>query len=76
LLEARIILALTIRTFEFRAAYDSLDELKDDGSYYARDDGWRRGKRDLDGEEAYPVLLGTAKPREGMPVRVRKVVGG
>ena len=76
MLEAKIILALTVRTFEFQTAYDALDELKDDGSYYAKDDSWRGGKQELDGEEAYPILLGTAKPREGMPVRVRKVLSG
>ena len=74
LLEARIILALVLRKFEFSTAFDSLDELKDDGSWYAKDDGFRAGKQDVDGEELYPVLLGTAKPREGMPCRVRKVL--
>ncbi|KAK4540921.1 hypothetical protein LTR36_008429 [Oleoguttula mirabilis] len=70
LIEARIILALTVRSFEFQAAYDSLDEPKDDGSYYA-DERWRKGKQDLDGEEAYQILVGSAKPREGMPTRVK-----
>lgn len=74
LLEARIILALVVRRFEFQTAFDSLDELKNDGSFYAKDDGWRTGKQDLDGEEAYPILLGTAKPREGMPMKVKKVL--
>lgn len=61
LLEAKIILALTVRSFDFQTAYDSLDELKNDGSYYASDESWRKGRQDLDGEEAYPILLGTAK---------------
>ena len=74
LLEARIILALILRTFEFSTALDSLDELKNDGSWYAKDDGFRAGKQDVDGEELYPILIGTAKPREGMPCRVRKVL--
>lgn len=74
MLEARIILALTVRSFDFTVAYDSLDELKNDGSFYARDPAYRKGKQDLDGEEAYPILIGTAKPREGMPVRVKKVL--
>ena len=74
LLEARIILALVVRRFEFQTAYDSLDELKNDGSFYAKDDGWRKGRQDLDGEEAYPILLSTAKPREGMPMRCVKVL--
>ncbi|KAK3717209.1 hypothetical protein LTR37_005918 [Vermiconidia calcicola] len=73
LIEARVILALVVRRFAFRAAFDSLDELKNDGSFYAKDEGWRKGKQDIDGEQAYPILLGAAKPREGMPVRVKKV---
>jgi hypothetical protein len=59
------------RKFDFAAAFDSLRELENDGSAYGSDEGWRRGKQDLDGEPAYPVLIGTAKPREGMPMRVR-----
>lgn len=72
LLEARIILALVIRKFDFTAAFDSLEELSNDGSHYAKNQSFRTGKQDLDGEVAYPVLLGAAKPREGMPMRVKK----
>lgn len=72
MLETKIILALTLRTFDFKVAYDCLDALKDDGSAWSKDDSWRTGKQDLDGVEAYQVLVGTAKPREGMPIRVRK----
>lgn len=74
LLEARLVLALTVRSFEFSSAFDALDELKGDGSAYAQDEGWRTGRQDLDGEEAYPILLGSAKPREGMPMRVREIL--
>ena len=74
LLEARIILALVVRRFEVHTAYDSLDELQNDGSFYARDNEWRKGRQDIDGEEAYQILLGTAKPREGMPARATKVL--
>lgn len=63
LLEARIILALVVRSFDFQVAYDSLHEVAHDGSVYANDESYRTGKLDLDGEEAFPVLLGTAKPR-------------
>ena len=75
MLESRIVLALVVRRFDFVPAFDAVDELSRDGSVYAKNPGWRRGKQDLDGEEAYPVLIGTAKPREGMPVRVREVLG-
>lgn len=73
LLEARIILALIVRRFDFQPAFDSLHELANDGSTYARDEGYRTGRQDLDGEEAYPILIGSAKPREGMPMRVKMV---
>lgn len=73
MLEARIVLALVVRRFEFSTAFDALDELSKDGSVYAKNPKWRQGKQDLDGEEAFPVLIGTAKPREGMPMRVREV---
>ena len=46
--------------------------MKHDGSSYG-DEGFRRGRQDLMGEEMYQILLGAAKPREGMPVRVTKV---
>lgn len=72
-LEARIILALVVRSFDFQAAFDSLHELAKDGSTYAKDGNYRTGVQELDGEEAYPILIGTAKPREGMPMRVRLV---
>ncbi|KAK4569864.1 hypothetical protein LTR86_002833 [Recurvomyces mirabilis] len=71
MIEARVILALTCRSFEFTPAFDAVEELKNDGSAYAGDDRWRKGVMDLDGEEAWPVLIGTAKPREGMPCRVK-----
>jgi len=83
LIESRIAVALTIRTFEFEVQYD--------------DEGWRdkvvgfdgkpevpgsfeeglkpeQGKVDnFMGDKAYQVLLGTAKPKEGMPSVVRRV---
>ena len=74
LLEARIILAVVVRRFEFQTAFESLDELNNDGSFYAKDESFRKGKQDLDGEELYPILLGTAKPREGMPCRVKQIL--
>jgi len=64
MIESRVILALVVRRFDFSTAYDRLDELKNDGSHYATDPKWRRGRQDLDGEAAYQILLGSAKPRE------------
>jgi len=62
LLEARIVLAVTVRSFDFRPALDSLDELANDGSYYSRIKTMREGPQVLEGEEMYPLLIGTAKP--------------
>lgn len=75
LLESRIILGLTCRQFEFDVALDeaSLREVGMDGSFYAKDHSFRSGKQDVDGEELYQVLVGAAKPREGMPCRARMV---
>ncbi|KAI5365287.1 putative cytochrome P450 [Septoria linicola] len=75
LLEARIILAMTCRQFEFDVMLDekSLREIGKDGSFYAKDESFRKGKQDVDGEPLYQVLIGAAKPREGMPCKVRMV---
>jgi cytochrome P450 len=75
-IEARVTLALTCRSLEFDAALDpaDLEEVGRDGSFYARDEGFRKGAvHEVAGEPLYQVLIGAAKPREGMPCRVRKV---
>jgi cytochrome P450 len=73
MLEARIVLAMVARRYDFTPAFDALEELAKDGSKYAENPKWRKGKQDLDGEVAYPVLIGSAKPREGMPMWVEEV---
>ena len=70
LLETKIIMALTLRSFDFTPAYDRLPELENDGSIYAAKKAYRKGKQDLEGEEAYQILIASAKPREGMPMVV------
>ncbi|OCL14842.1 cytochrome P450 [Glonium stellatum] len=72
LLEFRVILVLTLRRFEVVAAYGELDGLGGDGSLWAKDVGGKKGVQEVWGEEAYQVLLASAKPREGMPARVRR----
>jgi hypothetical protein len=77
MLESRIVLALVARRYDFKPAFDALEELARDGSKYAENPKWRKGKQDFDGEVAYPVLIGSSKPREGMPMWVEEVeVGG
>lgn len=73
MIEARIALALVARNFDFEPAFGALEMLARDGSKYAEDPKWRLGKQDLAGEVAYPVLIGSSKPREGMPMWVREV---
>lgn len=58
---------MTIRSFDFHAAYNELDKLKGDKSGYPSD---TTGIQEQFGDEAYQIQLGTAKPREGLPVRV------
>ena len=70
MLELKTVLAMVCRDFAFEARYDELEKLKGDGSGYGSD---VRGVQTFKGEEAYQIFLGTAKPREGMPGRVRRV---
>lgn len=64
ILEARVVLALTCRKFDFEL------KLGEEGG--RRDRAWTEGKQDVGGEELYQILIGAAKPREGMPVKVRR----
>ncbi|TKA82843.1 hypothetical protein B0A55_00995 [Friedmanniomyces simplex] len=67
IIETKVILAMTLRSFDFHLAFDELDKLKGDGSGYPSDS---TGIQQQFGDEAYQIQLGTAKPREGLPVRV------
>lgn len=72
-LELKVALAMTIREFDVRAAYDELHELRDDGSMWAKWYGSRaKGPQTYYGDDMYQVLMASAKPREGMPARVRR----
>ncbi|CAK3833139.1 cytochrome P450 [Lecanosticta acicola] len=71
LLELRIISALCCRVFDFELRMDAIEELKKDGSFYARNEAFRQGPQEVEGEPLYQTLIGAAKPREGMPVAVR-----
>ena len=68
IIETKVILAMTLRMFDFETAFDKLDQLKGDGSGYPNDNV---GIQEQYGEECYQIQLGTAKPREGMPCRIR-----
>ncbi|KAK6428622.1 hypothetical protein LTR95_015232 [Oleoguttula sp. CCFEE 5521] len=72
MLEAKTILAMTVRSWEFEAGFGELAKLKGDGSGYPSD---MKGVQEMWGDEAYQIQLGTAKPREGMPCRLRRRKG-
>jgi hypothetical protein len=62
MLELKIIMALTCRSFTAEDGYELLD----------RKLGRRPGGCiEAMGGRAYQVLLGSAKPKDGMPVRVK-----
>ncbi|KAF2758982.1 cytochrome P450 [Pseudovirgaria hyperparasitica] len=64
--EMKIIMAVCMRVLDVEMAYDELHKLADDGSGYPGDT-----KGEQFGDEAYQVQVATAKPREGMPVRIK-----
>lgn len=72
LIEMKVVLAITIREFDIRAAYDELHTLSNDGSLWAKDDSFRKGPQKVFDDEMYQILLAAAKPREGMPARVAR----
>ncbi|KAF4550472.1 Cytochrome P450-like protein 24 [Elsinoe fawcettii] len=67
-IEVRIVLSILLSEFGFTVAYNELDKLKGDGSGYRSD---TTGVQEMWGEPAYQQGM-TAKPREGMPLRVRR----
>ncbi|EME79459.1 uncharacterized protein MYCFIDRAFT_167334 [Pseudocercospora fijiensis CIRAD86] len=68
IMEAKVILAMIVRKFDFISAYNELEKLVGDGSSYPN---YLSGVREQFGERAYQVQLGTAKPAEGMPCRMK-----
>ncbi|KAF2725982.1 cytochrome P450 [Polychaeton citri CBS 116435] len=67
-LEVKIVLAMTLRRFDFIPAFDEVNKLRGDGTGYPSE---TQGPFELFGDEAYQVFLGTTKPREGMPMRLK-----
>ena len=73
--ELKVALALTVREFDIRAAFDELDSLRNDGSMWAAWNGSAAGPQTYYGDEMYQVLMASAKPREGMPARIKRRSG-
>lgn len=76
LIEMKVLLAMTLREFDVKAAFDELHVLDNDGTFWSQDSTFKKGPQEVFGEEMYQILLAAAKPREGMPARVarRKMV--
>jgi hypothetical protein len=73
LIELKIILALTVREFDVKGAYEDLGELSGDGSLWdQKDKSYKTGPQEVFGDRAYQVLLAAGKPNEGMPARVSR----
>ncbi|KAF2723236.1 cytochrome P450 [Polychaeton citri CBS 116435] len=68
MIEVRIVLAMTARSWDFEAKFSEVAKLRGDGTGYPCD---VKGKQEQFGDEAYQIQLGTAKPREGMPCRLK-----
>jgi hypothetical protein len=68
MIESKVILAMTMRTWDFVPAYHELDLLEGDGTGYPN---LKDGPLEMYGERMYQVQLGTAKPAEGLPCRLR-----
>ena len=63
MIEIKLVLALTLRSFDIEAAFDEWDKLHGKPS---------KGPKTVNGDRAYQVLYATAKPADGMPVRIKK----
>ncbi|KAF2003819.1 cytochrome P450 [Amniculicola lignicola CBS 123094] len=71
-IELKILLAMTIREFDIRSAFDELDTLDTDGSLWAADQSFKKGVQKCFDDEMYQILLAAGKPRQGMPARVKR----
>ena len=72
LIEMKVMLAMTLREFDIRSAYDELSSLMNDKTMWAKDSSYRKGPQEVFGERMHQILLGAAKPSEGMPARIKR----
>jgi len=72
MIEMKVMLAMTLREFDIRSAYDELNTLMNDGTMWAKDSSYRKGPQEVFGERMHQILLGAAKPSEGMPARIKR----
>jgi len=62
MIEMKVMMALMLRSFDIKPAYEELDAMKADPGVITTPEG----------ERAYQVLFVTAKPVDGMPARVTR----
>lgn len=69
MIEIKVIMALTLRSFDVYSVYEELvmSPKTENGSEMT-------SANSVEGDMAYQILLGTAKPTKGMPARVKKRV--
>lgn len=71
MMEIKIIMALTLRSFDVTSAYDELDKASPSKGTRDGEGAIRNPVNCAEGERAYQILLGSAKPVGGMPARVK-----
>lgn len=69
IIEIKVIMALTLRSFDVYSVYEELNESPKTGN-----SSELTSSNSVEGDMAYQVLLGTAKPVKGMPARVKRRV--
>ncbi|MCJ1264273.1 hypothetical protein MMC22_004144 [Lobaria immixta] len=67
LIEIKVIMALTLRSFDISSVYEELDKSPNTGN-----GSELTSSNSVEGDMAYQILLGTAKPVKGMPARVKR----
>lgn len=67
MIEIKVIMALTLRSFDVSSVYEELDDSAKTGN-----GSKLTCTNSVEGDMAYQVLLGSAKPVKGMPARVKR----
>lgn len=69
MLELRIVLALTVRRFEIKPAYEAWDNMKPQG-WLESLTSKKRKVEEFEGDRAYQIEKGAAHPKDGYPCEV------
>ncbi|KAI4131247.1 MAG: hypothetical protein LQ338_001341 [Usnochroma carphineum] len=66
--ELKVALVMVARFFDVQEGYAEVDRVKEKGWW-----GGRRERKEVDGERAYQIQVGSARASDGFPCRVREV---